>query len=225
MKRFCLLILTCAISLINAQDYEPQISFNNYDNTMRVVTKNGLNLRSHPGLTGKLLTIVPFGATVWVRPSAQHLAEIDGRTGHWVRIDFEKFSGWAFDGYLGRREMEINPGFSGFKGGCTGVGCIACGALVFDPDGYFIESHDCHRQNARLGRWQVQESELKVCLGTECDPTKPETAYKIFSINKSGRLYVREKGHKVSFDKSWVKWEPGGWPEAKGRNKALKPLD
>jgi len=65
-----------------------------------IAAKSGLNLRSDPGKSSKIVTLIPFGSKVSVEKSDGNEIFLDGRYGKWVNIKFGDKTGWVFSGFL-----------------------------------------------------------------------------------------------------------------------------
>lgn len=60
-----------------------------------------LALRSDPNSeTGYRIVQIPHGATVRILGCQGFTQNVGGRTGRWCRIDYDGYTGWAFDGWL-----------------------------------------------------------------------------------------------------------------------------
>ena len=65
-----------------------------------VAAKSGLNLRSDPGKSSKVLSSVPYGSKVTVEKSEGDEIFLDGRYGKWVNVKYGNKTGWVFSGFL-----------------------------------------------------------------------------------------------------------------------------
>jgi hypothetical protein len=72
--------------------------------TLRVVSKSGLNLRDSPNLNSNKIFLIPFSEEVEVINTFEfELAKkdtIEGRIGNWIQIRVNNKLGFTFDGYL-----------------------------------------------------------------------------------------------------------------------------
>lgn len=60
-----------------------------------------LALRSEPNSdTGYRILQIPHGATVKILGCQGFTEKVGGRTGRWCRINYDGYTGWAFDGWL-----------------------------------------------------------------------------------------------------------------------------
>ncbi|MCL1833053.1 MAG: SH3 domain-containing protein [Leptospirales bacterium] len=65
-----------------------------------VATKSGLNLRSGPNKSSKVITLIPFGAKVTIVKSDGNEIFLDGRYGKWVNVKYGNNTGSVFSGFL-----------------------------------------------------------------------------------------------------------------------------
>jgi len=65
-----------------------------------VAAKSGLNLRSDPDKSSKVITLIPFGSKVAIEQSQDNEIFLDGRYGKWVNVKFGNNTGWLFSGFL-----------------------------------------------------------------------------------------------------------------------------
>ncbi|MCL1865314.1 MAG: SH3 domain-containing protein [Spirochaetes bacterium] len=65
-----------------------------------VAPKSGLNLRSNPDKSSKIITLIPFGAKVTIEKSEGDEIFLDGRYGKWVNVKYDNKTGWVFGGFL-----------------------------------------------------------------------------------------------------------------------------
>ena len=91
---FCLMLFLVSSknALIAAEIDESKIKY--------VAAKSGLNLRSEPGKTSKIVTLIPFGAKVTIEKSEGSEIFLDGRYGRWVNVKHADKTGWVFSGFL-----------------------------------------------------------------------------------------------------------------------------
>ncbi|MCL2025218.1 MAG: SH3 domain-containing protein [Leptospirales bacterium] len=85
-----------------------------------VAAKSGLNLRSEPGKSSKVITLIPFGSRVVIEKSDGDEIFLDGRYGKWVNVKFGSRTGWVFSGFLCDFEPAtiIKPAADYFKEPC-----------------------------------------------------------------------------------------------------------
>ena len=69
-------------------------------NEKYIAAKSGLNLRSDPNKSSKVVTLIPFGAKVTIEKSDGKEIFLDGRYGKWVNVKYENKTGWVFSGFL-----------------------------------------------------------------------------------------------------------------------------
>jgi len=65
-----------------------------------IAAKSGLNLRSEPGKSSKIVSSIPFGSKVTVEKSDGDEIFLDGRYGKWVNVKYDNKTGWVFGGFL-----------------------------------------------------------------------------------------------------------------------------
>ncbi|MCL1865313.1 MAG: SH3 domain-containing protein [Spirochaetes bacterium] len=65
-----------------------------------VAPKSGLNLRSDPNKSSKVVTLIPFGTKVAIEKSEEDEIFLDGRYGKWVNVKYGTKIGWVFSGFL-----------------------------------------------------------------------------------------------------------------------------
>ncbi|MCL1865312.1 MAG: SH3 domain-containing protein [Spirochaetes bacterium] len=65
-----------------------------------VAAKSGLNLRSTPDKSSKIITLIPFGTKVTIEKSDGKEIFLDGRYGKWVNVKYDNKTGWVFSGFL-----------------------------------------------------------------------------------------------------------------------------
>ena len=72
--------------------------------TLRVISKSGLNLRDSPNLNSDKIFLMPFREEVEVTNTfgfeLSKKDTIEGRIGNWIQIRVKDKVGFAFDGYL-----------------------------------------------------------------------------------------------------------------------------
>ena len=92
-----ILAVVCFISLL----VFPTHSVNAEESDAKyVATKSGLNLRSAPNKSSKVLVLIPFGGKITVVKSDSKEIFLDGRYGKWVNVKYGNQKGWVFDGFL-----------------------------------------------------------------------------------------------------------------------------
>lgn len=99
-----------------------------------VTARSGLNLRAEPGVKGKKVASIPFGAIVrsdddGYTPGVKDT--IEGKPGSWIMIRYQARSGYVFTGFLAMGEQivqatEINRDYRLLKPG------FHCSAANFD---------------------------------------------------------------------------------------------
>ena len=65
-----------------------------------VAAKSGINLRSGPGKSSSVITLIPFESKVTIEKSDGDEIFLDGRYGKWVNVKFGNKTGWVFSGFL-----------------------------------------------------------------------------------------------------------------------------
>ena len=65
-----------------------------------VAAKSGINLRSGPGKSSKIIIAIPFGSKVTLEKSESDELFLDGRYGKWVNVKSGNNTGWVFSGFL-----------------------------------------------------------------------------------------------------------------------------
>jgi len=65
-----------------------------------VAAKSGINLRSGPGKSSSVITLIPFESKVTIEKSDGDEIFLDGRYGKWVNVKFGDKTGWVFSGFL-----------------------------------------------------------------------------------------------------------------------------
>lgn len=68
--------------------------------TTTVTARNGLVLRSGPGIDAKKITVIPFKAKVGILKYSNKISVIGGKTAPWVRVRYGKNEGWVFSAWL-----------------------------------------------------------------------------------------------------------------------------
>ncbi len=70
------------------------------DHQQRVISKNGLKIRSEPNTKSQSLVSVPYWAKVNVCWVDQGKDTIDNICGNWRMVEYQNYRGYMFDGYL-----------------------------------------------------------------------------------------------------------------------------
>jgi len=65
-----------------------------------IAAKSGLNLRSSPNKSSKVISLILFGAKVTINKSEGDEIFLDGRYGKWVNVKYGNSTGWVFSGFL-----------------------------------------------------------------------------------------------------------------------------
>ena len=65
-----------------------------------VASDSGLNLRSDPDKSSRLITVIPFGEKVIIEKSDGDEIFLETRYGRWVNVKYGNKTGWLFDGFL-----------------------------------------------------------------------------------------------------------------------------
>lgn len=226
-----LVIVIVAVASCKKPQEQPAIQ-NIQQYLMRVTAKPGLKIRETPDQVGRVISLIEFGKSVWVMKEYTQKTEIDGIAGQWVYVQatygrdakgrrVPDKEGWVFSGYLSKRQQVIPKSFSNFKAGCIGVGCDACGAVIFDPDGLFKWIYDCH-SSPKYGQWIVNDADILVCIDLKCDPAKADHKNLIFKINESGKIVENTNQIQFSEADELLYWEPATGYDA-NRNLSLTP--
>lgn len=136
MKQFLIIIM---LSFAQATAY----GINEYQlgDTLFVIARTGLNLRSDPGLKGKILTTIPYRHRLimkeekppypWLNTDSvqifesHHWYKAKNETttpywikGKWAKVEYNGTEGYVFDGYLSKNEplsKNENGGFESFE--------------------------------------------------------------------------------------------------------------
>lgn len=98
MKKVFLILFLFAIHFCYANGHEP----------LTVMAISGVNLRENPGLDGKILKKLPYGAIIYsdayLRPDLMNKRfkadTIDGVSGFWIIAKYKKLKGYVFSPYL-----------------------------------------------------------------------------------------------------------------------------
>ncbi len=70
-----------------------------------VDSKTGLIVRQAPNTKSAKLGVIPFGFFVTVIQVTGHQETLFGKTGHWMKIQWNGKEGYAFGGFLQKNEM------------------------------------------------------------------------------------------------------------------------
>ena len=65
-----------------------------------VAAKSGINFRSGPDKSSKVITTILFGSKVTIEKSEGNEIFLDGAYGKWVNVKFGNKTGWVFSGFL-----------------------------------------------------------------------------------------------------------------------------
>ena len=65
-----------------------------------VAAKSGLNLRSGPDKSSKVITLIPLGAKVTINKYDGDEIFLDEKYGKWANVKYGAKTGWVFSGYL-----------------------------------------------------------------------------------------------------------------------------
>jgi uncharacterized protein YraI len=95
MKKIILLICLISLSFLSTNTAEIAESKDKF-----VAAKSGLNLRSEPGKSSKVISTIPFGSKVTIEKSKGDEIFLDGRYGKWVNVKYDNKTGWVFSGFL-----------------------------------------------------------------------------------------------------------------------------
>ncbi|MBN8680446.1 MAG: SH3 domain-containing protein [Chitinophagales bacterium] len=95
--RFLFFLLTLIPSLSHAQPFMDEY----------MVISSALNLRENPDIKSKSLIQIPNGAIVQTvdNQNEWHDDQIDELYGHWIKVRYKQFTGYAFSAYLGAKYM------------------------------------------------------------------------------------------------------------------------
>lgn len=102
MKRIALLIFVLTIFLAPAKSESHPIFFAE-GQQLYIVANAGLNLRDLPNKNSMTLTTIPYGQLVTVMPFDHKciiIQEIDYVRGSWVKVSYDGYTGFVFDGFL-----------------------------------------------------------------------------------------------------------------------------
>lgn len=70
------------------------------NSTLYVNASKGLNLRTTPVLSGKVISIIPNGEKVVIVEVKNEKLTINNTTGKWVKVKWNNKNGWVFSGFL-----------------------------------------------------------------------------------------------------------------------------
>lgn len=77
----------------------------NKNDILYVSAKNGLRLRTEPGMESKTITTIPYDEQVTVIEKLKSPVIIDNKDGFWTKVKTGKHEGWVFGAYL-RKDSE-----------------------------------------------------------------------------------------------------------------------
>ena len=89
------IIFVCFISFLSTHSVNAAGGEEKY-----VAAKSGINLRSGPSKSSKVITTIPFGSKVTIKKSEGNEIFLDERYGKWVNVKFGNKTGWVFSGFL-----------------------------------------------------------------------------------------------------------------------------
>ena len=70
-----------------------------------ISAKNGLRLRTEPGMESKTITTISYDEQVTVIEKLNTPSVIDKKEGYWTKVKYSKHEGWVFGAYL-RKDSE-----------------------------------------------------------------------------------------------------------------------
>lgn len=77
---------------------------------MKIIAKQGLNLRSYPHINSDKVELMPYASEVIIISDEKVRDTIDKEKGNWVKIKYNDKEGWAFDAYI-NGDVEEQPTF------------------------------------------------------------------------------------------------------------------
>jgi hypothetical protein len=95
-----ILVLTCLISFLLLSTHTINGAEIDQSKDKYIAAKSGLNLRSGPGKSSKVIIAVPFGEKVTLENSESDEIFLDGVYGRWVNVKYKNNTGWIFSGFL-----------------------------------------------------------------------------------------------------------------------------
>ena len=124
------LTITIAIILLILQvGKSDDFSCTNMDHKQRVISENGLFIRSEPNIKSQPLFSVPFWGIVDVCRVSQGLDTINNIVGNWRKVKYQNITGYMFDGYLTYSDSTVDKqkNFRFFREG------YLCSLANYDP--------------------------------------------------------------------------------------------
>jgi hypothetical protein len=108
-----------------------------------------LPLRDQPAISGKVLTTIPFGATVAAGKTSGATETIEGKTGNWISTTYQGKPGWVFSGFLSPIPLP--------NATCTGL--LDYARTAFTPDGNEVRTYDdpAQAKSATAGSYNWQQ--------------------------------------------------------------------
>lgn len=87
-----------------------------------VTSTDGLYLRSAADISAKKVGLIPFGAKLQILQTNTGQIEVNGKSGSWVKVEWQKKSGYVFDYYLTNEisQLLVHKRFS-LGSRCTGL--------------------------------------------------------------------------------------------------------
>lgn len=143
-------------------------------NYFTVTALSGLNLRSEPGVKGKKIAAIPFGAIVeTVESYSPDVADtIEGKAGSWLEVKYRGQKGYVFSGFLAPGEAIVQPSGINRDYRLLTPG-FHCSAANYDPG---LHWYALLRENNRLTvkktrivvRFSNDFSEKDLAAGEDC---------------------------------------------------------
>lgn len=82
-------------------------SFNRWERLKGYASsKNGLIIRTNPGLESDKVAVVPYGGEITVYQFSDTTEVINGIEAKWARVRYRNFKGWLFSGYLSLKTVR-----------------------------------------------------------------------------------------------------------------------
>ncbi|WCL51021.1 SH3 domain-containing protein [Leptospira sp. GIMC2001] len=98
------IILTFFVFTLNCKkenvDHDIKLKIKHSPNEMTIKAKGGLRLRDFPGISGKIITVIPDGSKVKIFQYASDTEKHDGVYGRWQKVVYNQYSGFVFSGFL-----------------------------------------------------------------------------------------------------------------------------
>jgi uncharacterized protein YraI/Cu/Ag efflux protein CusF len=97
---YSIFILTSFISFLFLQTHTVNAAEIGGAKDKYVAAKSGINLRSGPDKSSKVIVTIPFGSKITIEKSDGNEIFLDGRYGKWINVKYGNNTGWVFSGFL-----------------------------------------------------------------------------------------------------------------------------